>query len=164
MTAPTGWSGTNAWNGYYYSVVGYQDQVTGAAGTNGTGGASVAAPTATISAGTIYCWNGLTGYSQVSASSSIAVPCAPLTLSQVMGGHTVTVTMSATTNPAVISRSPTSAAAPMTDVTAQVTPPSAIITYSVSVDGQSIAALTITVNLNSVEASASYALAPATGS
>ena len=47
-----------------------------------------------------------------------------------------------------------------TDVTAQITPPGATITYVVSVDGATIANLTITVNLNTLEARGTYAAAP----
>ena len=68
--------------------------------------------------------------------------------------------MSGTTTPAVITRSPQAAATSQTDVTAQITPPGATITYVVSVDGATIANLTITVNLNTLEARGTYAAAP----
>jgi hypothetical protein len=45
-----------------------------------------------------------------------------------------------------------------------VTPPGAVISYSIAVDTQTVVNLTLTVNLNTLEASGSYAAAPGTGS
>ena len=169
LTGPAGWAGLNAWNGYYFSIVGYQDSVTSAVGTNGTGspptgGANVAAPTGSISAGNVYCWNGVNGYNTVAASSTTAVTCAPLIVTQVVSGHTVVVTMTGTTTPRQITFSPSAAAASQTDVTAQITPPGATIQYTVTIDGVTVVNLAITVNLSTMEARGSYAVAPATGS
>jgi hypothetical protein len=109
----------------------------------------------------VYCWNGVSGYNSVPASSATAVTCAPLNLSVPLPGtHTAVVTISGTTNPATISKAPSSASATLTDATAQVTPPSAVINYSITLDGTDVVNLTITVNLNTLEASGSYALAP----
>ncbi len=166
---PDGWIGPNPpnpWNGYYFSIVGYQDHVSAAVGSNSTAvtsGPTVPAPTAGVTGGTVYCWNGLDGYNLVPASSTTAVTCAPLTLPVSLPGHTGSVTISGTTNPATISRSPSSASATITDATAQVTPPSAVITYSITLD-TNVVDLTITVNLNTLEASGSYAVAPASNS
>jgi type II secretory pathway pseudopilin PulG len=154
------------WTGYYFSIVGYQDHVSAAVGSNGTAlssGALVPAPTASVTGGTVYCWNGLL-YNSVSAGSTTAVSCAPLNLPFVLGGHTGSITISGTTNPATISKTPSSASATATDATAQVTPPSAVITYAISLDGSPVVNLTITVNLNTLEASGSYALAPTSAS
>jgi hypothetical protein len=166
---PSGLAAPSGWNGSYLSIVGYQDQLQAAVGTNGTSstaGASVPAPSASItSSGTLTCWNGVNGYNSVSANSATAVNCAPLTLSQpVNDGHTVTVTISATTTAGVITRSPSSSNATITKATAQVTPPGAVISYSIAVDTQTVVNLTLTVNLNTLEASGSYAAAPGTGS
>ena len=166
FTPPSGWSGSDAWNGYYFSIVGYQDAVSASAGTNSTSSASgsnVAAPAGFVSAGSVYCWNG-SGYNPVLASSTTAVTCTPITHTQNIGsGHTMSVTMSATTTPRQISLSPTSALASQTDVTAQVRPPSATIMYQVSYDGLTVVDLTITVDLGTLEARGSYAVAPTTG-
>ena len=169
LTAPAGWGGSNAWNGSYLSIIGYRDSVTAAAGTNSTSsstGAQVPAPTATVSAGTVYCWNGTNGYN--SGSPTASVSCGTLSLqAQAVNGRTVTVTISGTINPAVISKSPASASAKVTDVTAQVTAPTATINYVIVLDGnvgQPAVDLTITVNLNALEASGSYAVAPTSNS
>ena len=157
------WTGVNPWNGYYFSILGYTDGATAAVGTNSSSsaaGGNVPAPTASIGVGgTVHCWNGL-GYTSVSASSATAVTCAPFDFTWLIGGHLVRVRMSGTTSPAVITRSPLAAASSQTDVTAQITPPGATITYVVWVDGATVADLTITVNLNTLEARGSYAAAP----
>ncbi len=159
------WTGVNPWNGYYFSIVGYTDGATAAVGTNSSSsaaGGNVPAPTASIGVGgTVHCWNGL-GYTSVLASSATAVTCAPFDFTWLIGSHLVRVRMSGTTSPAVITRSPLAAATSQTDVTAQITPPGATITYVVSVDGATVADLTITVNLNTLEARGSYAAAPTT--
>jgi hypothetical protein len=163
VSATVPWTGPNAWNGYYFSIVGYTDSATAAVGTNSSSsaaGGNMPAPTASIGvAGTVHCWNGL-GYTSVSASSATAVTCAPFDFTWTIGGHLVRIQMSGTTSPAVITRSPLAAATSQTDVTAQITPPGATITYVVSVDGAAVADLTITVNLNTLEARGSYAAAP----
>ncbi len=157
------WTGVNAWNGYYFSIVGYTDNATAAVGSNSSSsaaGGNVPAPTASIGVGsTVHCWNGI-GYTSVSASSATAVACAPFDFTWPISGHLVRIQMSGTTSPAVITRSPQAAATSQTDVTAQITPPGATITYVVSVDGVTVADLTITVNLNTLEARGSYAAAP----
>ena len=153
------WTGPNEWNGYYFSIVGYADGATAAVGTNGSS-TGVPAPTASIGVGgTVYCWNGL-GYTPVSASSATPVACAPFDFTWPVGVHLVRIRMTGTTSPAVITRSPQAAATSQTDVTAQITPPGATVTYTVWVDGATVADVTITVNLNTLEARGSYAAAP----
>jgi prepilin-type N-terminal cleavage/methylation domain-containing protein len=167
ITAPAGWSGASAWQGYYFSIVGYQDSIRAVAGTNSTptaAGANVVAPPAPTAAGTVYCWDGASGYVNVAASSTTAVVCAPLVVTQVLSGKTVVVTMTATTTPRQVTRSPSADAASLTDVTAQVTPPSATIQYTVTVDGVTVVNLAIAVNMSTMEARGSYAVAPASGS
>ena len=163
VPATVPWTGVNAWNGYYFSIVGYTDGATAAVGTNNSSsvaGGDVPAPTASIGVGgTVHCWNGV-GYTSESASSATAVTCAPFDFTWPISGHLVRIQMSGTTAPAVITRSPQAAATSQTDVTAQITPPGATITYVVSVDGVTVADLTITVNLNTLEARGSYAAAP----
>jgi hypothetical protein len=112
----------------------------------------------------VYCWNGNNGYNQAFATSpSVSSLCSPLTSNQVISGHTVTVRISAsTTNPATVTTTSTtpSGTSTRTDATAQVIPPTATILYSITVDGQSVANLTISVNLNTLEARGVYAVAP----
>jgi Tfp pilus assembly protein PilV len=163
VPATSPWTGVNAWNGYYFSIVGYTDNATAAVGSNSSSsaaGGNVPAPTASIGVGaTVHCWNGI-GYTTVLASSATAVACAPFDLTWPISGHMVRIQMSGTTSPAVITRSPQAAATSQTDVTAQITPPGATITYVVTVDGATVADLTITVNLNTLEARGTYAAAP----
>ena len=163
VPATVPWTGVNAWNGYYFSIVGYTDNATAAVGSNSSSsaaGGNVPAPTASIGVGsTVHCWNGI-GYTSESASSATGVTCAPFDFTWPISGHLVRIQMSGTTAPAVITRSPQAAATSQTDVTAQITPPGATITYVVSVDGVTVADLTITVNLNTLEARGSYAAAP----
>jgi hypothetical protein len=165
VSAPVGWNGGSAWQGYYFSIVGYQGSVSAAVGTNGPSPAPLPpGPSATVNSGTVYCWNGANGYRSASAtSSSVSSLCSPLTSVQVIGGHTVSVSISAsTTNPASVTTTSTapSGTTTRTDATAQVVPPKATILYTITLDGQSIANLTITVNLNTLEARGVYAVAP----
>jgi len=165
ISAPAGWSGGNAWNGYYFSIIGYQGSVSAAVGTNGPSPAPLPpAPSATVNSGTVYCWNGNDGYNQAFAtSSSVSSLCSPLTSNQMISGHTVTVRISAsTTNPASVTTTSTtpSGTTTRTDATAQVVPPTATILYTITVDGQSLVSLTITLNLNTLEARGAYAAAP----
>ena len=163
VPATSPWTGVNAWNGYYFSIVGYTVNATAAVGSNSSSsaaGGNVPAPTASIGVGaTVHCWNGI-GYTTVLASSATAVACAPFDLTWPISGHMVRIQMSGTTSPAVITRSPQAAATSQTDVTAQITPPGATITYVVTVDGATVADLTIAVNLNTLEARGTYAAAP----
>lgn len=163
VPATVPWTGVNAWNGYYFSIVGYTDNATAAVGSNSSSsaaGGNVPAPTASIGVGaTVHCWNGI-GYTTVLASSATAVACAPFDFTWPISGHMIRIQMSGTTSPAVITRSPQAAATSQTDVTAQITPPGATITYVVTVDGATVADLTITVNLNTLEARGTYAAAP----
>lgn len=163
MTAPANWAGAGAWNGYYLSLVGYQDQATAA------GGVSAPLPTATVSAGTLYYWNGA-GYSNLSATSaSISSLSLSNTFSEVISGHTVVVTMSTVSGSmaaAVTSATPSSPAgnATRTDVDALITPPTATIAYQITIDGTTEVDLQITLNLKQMEARSIYAAAPAQGS
>jgi type II secretory pathway pseudopilin PulG len=169
VTAPVGWSGANAWNGYYFSIVGYQDSATTAVGTNLTTGTCsgtgcIPAPTAGVTAGNVYCWNGVNGYNTVAASSGSAVTCAPLTFTQLVSGRLVSVTVQALdTAAATITKTPTTPATIQTDANAQLVPPTATIQYSIDVDGINKVRLTINVNLNTLEARGVYSTAPTTG-
>jgi hypothetical protein len=166
MTAPSGWSGASAWNGYFLSIVGYQDTASAAAGI------SAPLPTATVSAGTVYYWNAATStYVNLSASSAGLNAITPtFTSSQTVSGHTVVVNISlqsSSTTAATTSTSATpatSGSVTRTDVTASVIPPRTTVLYTISVDGSTKVNLSILVNLKSMDVRGSYAAAPAQGS
>jgi hypothetical protein len=164
MTAPAGWAGAGAWNGYFLSIVGYQDTTSAAAGV------SAPIPTASVTAGNVYYWNG-TGYTNLAATAAGLSSITPtFSLSQVVATHTILVTMSlqsSSTTAATTSTSATPATAgsvTRTDVTAAVVPPRTTVLYTVAVDGSTKVALTITVNLKSMDVRGSYAPAPSQGS
>ena len=163
MTAPANWAGAGAWNGYYLSLVGYQDQATAASGV------AAPLPTAPPPAGTLYYWNGA-GYSNLSATSaSIGSLSLSNTFSQVISGHNVVVSMSTVSGSmaaAVTSATPSSPAgnATRTDVDALITPPTATIVYQISIDGTTVVNLRIALNLKQMEARSIYAAAPTQGS
>jgi hypothetical protein len=171
-TIPTGWTGSNAWNGYYFSIVGYQDAITGAVGTNCASTntscttPTIAAPTASITGGTVYCWNGLNGYNSISASSTTAVSCGMMTIpAQIINGHLVSMTITpVSVTGASITKSPTSATATQSDMTTQIAPPSATIQYRITIDGVDQVVLNLTTNLGTLEGRGTYSAAPATGS
>jgi Tfp pilus assembly protein PilV len=171
-TIPSGWNGASAWNGYYFSIVGYQDAITGAVGTNCASTNSscttptIAAPTASVTAGTVYCWNGTNGYNSVAASSATAVSCGTMTIpAQVINGHLVSMSITpVSVSPATITKSPTTATATQTDMTTQIVPPSATIQYRITIDGVDATVLTMTVNLNTLEGRGTYQAAPTAGS
>ncbi len=168
LVAPTGWSGASAWNGYYYSVVGYQDSATASVGTNLTSGtcastSCIPAPTTSV-AGTVYCYNGSTGYASISASSATSVTCGTLDYTQNVSGHSIRVKITGQTTPATITKSPTTSATTQTDANAQIIPPTATIQYQIDVDGLTAVLLTINVNLNTLEARGVYSAAPSAGS
>ena len=102
VPATVPWTGVNAWNGYYFSIVGYTDNATAAVGSNSSSsaaGGNVPAPTASIGVGaTVHCWNGI-GYTSESASSATAVTCAPFDFTWPISGHLVRIQMSGTTAP-----------------------------------------------------------------
>ncbi|HEX2425140.1 MAG TPA: prepilin-type N-terminal cleavage/methylation domain-containing protein [Actinomycetota bacterium] len=167
FTAPTNWSGSSAWNGYYISIVGYQDSATAAVGTNSTSStpsAQVPAPTATVGGGTVYCWNG-SSYSSASAtSSSVSSLCGTFDVTRTISGHSVEVRItSLTANAASTTISPTAGATIQTDVNAQVKPPSATIQYEVYVDGLNVVFVNTTINLSTLEARGVYSAAPSQG-
>lgn len=161
FTPGTGWSGANAWNGYFLSIVGYRDTLTGSVGT------SSPLPTGTI-AGTIYYYNG-SGYSSLSVSDAAVNGLnASYTTTQTISGTPYTLTVSTDTTGMTAgstSLSPTSPSGDgtRTDVTARVTPPAVKVRYQLSGGGTS-ADLTLTVQLGALEANGSYSPAPAQGS
>jgi prepilin-type N-terminal cleavage/methylation domain-containing protein len=162
LSAPTGWSAS------YFSVSSYADSATAAAGTDivpPTTTPQVSPPSVPPPSGTVSCWNGSSGYNTAAASSATPVTCGNLDLTQTVSGHFVEVKISATSVSArAITRNPTAAGTILTSVTAQVTPPSATITYQIFIDTVLVTDLTITVNLGVLDVEGSYAVAPGAGS
>jgi type II secretory pathway pseudopilin PulG len=170
ITAPAGWNGANAWNGYYLSLVSYQDSAQVAVGRPAVPPAvtpTVPAPSASVSSGTIHYWNG-TGYTSLAATAAgLNTLNVSSAFVQVISGHTITITIgtvNGTTAAATSASSPAAAAASMTEASAQVTPPKATISYQVNIDGTDVVDLQITLNLKQAEARAVYAPAPVQGS
>ena len=161
MTPEVGWSGGSPWNGYFLSLVGYQDLLSGSVGTESP------LPTASMS-GTVYYYTG-NGYSSISVTNAALNGLdASYTLTQIVSGHEVTVTIA--TEPSgmaagTTSLSPTSPSGSdiRTDVAAQAIPPSLTLRYTVVADLVTLADLTITVNLGALEARGTYAPAPLVG-
>jgi hypothetical protein len=162
MTPPTGWTGTNGWNGYFLSLVGYQDALTGSVGTDSP------LPTASMS-GTIYYYNGLDGYSSVPvADAALNGLVATYTHSQVVSGAAFVTTI--TTEPlgmaaGTTSLSPTtpSGTSDRTELDAQAIPPAISVRYLVTENGVPVVDLVVTLNVGSLEARGTYAPAPVEG-
>lgn len=161
VTPEAGWSGANPWNGYFLSLVGYQDALAGSVGTESP------LPTASMS-GTIYYFNG-TGYSSVSVTNAaLNGLSASYTLTRNVSGKDVTVTIA--TDPVGMaagstSLSPTApgGSAIRTDVDAQAIPPALAVRYTIVADAVTLADLTVTVNLGVLQARGTYAPAPVEG-
>jgi len=91
-----------------------------------------------------------------------------VSLTEDIGGHTLTVSIqTAVAGNSAGSTSLTPVApggnATRTEATAQSVPPTLVITYGLSEGAVELADLTITVNLGTLEASGTYAAAPAQG-
>jgi type II secretory pathway pseudopilin PulG len=162
FTAPVDWAGADAWKGYLVSIVGYTDSTTASGGTDSP------VPTAS-QAGTIYYWNGA-GYSSMSVTdAAVATISSSLSLTENIGGHDLTVAMqtaAAGNAPGTTSVTPTSPAgnATRTAATAQSIPPTLVLEYQLSEGAVALIDVTITVNLGTLEATGTYAPAPAQGS
>jgi type II secretory pathway pseudopilin PulG len=159
MTPPTGWSGASAWNGYFLSLVGYQDSLSGSVGTDSP------LPSATQS-GTIYYYNG-SGYT--------AVPVANVALdglsvsyahTQVVSGATFVTTIATEPTGMLAGRTSLVPSAPSgnvnrTDLDAQAIAPGVSVRYTVTESGVTIVDLVVTLNAGPLEARGTYAPAPA---
>lgn len=178
VAGPANWSGSNAWNGYLVSIVGYADQVAAPVGrqvlgSSGTG-AAVPAPSASVTAGTVYYWNPATGsYASLPATSdslAAALGASTLTATANVSGRTVTVTISVIADSVTKATTGTSTRVggtgnlSRTEASAQATPPRLSVRYQVWVNGLQRADLTIAVNLKTMEARGVYAPAPLSGS
>ena len=161
MTAPAGWAGASAWNGYFLSVVGYTETLTGSAGTNSP------IPTASMG-GTIYYYNG-TGYTSLSVThASLNGLSTSRAITSVVAGKTVTINVSTEATGMAAGTTSVTPSSPggnvtRTDVTAQGVPPAIVVNYEIVIDGVTQADLTITVGLGTSEARGTYAPAPVEG-
>jgi len=182
---PGGWKGGNPWNGYFLSIVNYQDDVSAPVGRNALASSSVgtAVPNPTASAsGTVYYWNPATSsYASLPVgSASLATLSVDFSYTQSVGGHTVTVRICFGSTipacPAGASASPIPATTSTAytpgglgnlsrlESTAQSTPPKLTVAYQISVDGSTKVDLLLAVNLGTLEARGVYSPAPAQGS
>lgn len=178
VAGPANWSGANAWNGYLVSIVGYADQVAAPVGRQVLGssgsGTAVPAPTASVTAGTVYYWNPATGsYASLAATSEslvAALEASTVTATATVNGKTVTVTISVEAGSVTKATTATSTTVggtgnlSRTESSAQATPPKLTLRYQVSVNGSQRADLTVAVNLKTMEARGVYAPAPLSGS
>jgi type II secretory pathway pseudopilin PulG len=161
FTAPAGWSGASAWNGYFLSITGYQDSLTGSVGTHSP------IPTGSL-AGTLYYYNG-SGYTPMSVTSAALTGLnASYTTTQTIASNNITLTISTEPtgmSPGSTSFTPTSPPGNLTrtDVTARAIPPSVTVHYTVAGPSVTYADLTIMVQLGTLQANGSYAAAPAQG-
>ena len=165
MGTPAHWSGSDPWNGYYLSIVGYADSATAAAGT----GAPV--PTVTGPAGTLYYYDATTSdYATLALnSSSITGLSKTYTTTGSISGTNVTVTMSidgasTTASSTSTSANPsTSGSVTRNEVTAQVVPPVITVDYRITSPGATLVDTIITLNLGTLGVAGNYAAAPAQG-
>jgi type II secretory pathway pseudopilin PulG len=161
FTAPAGWSGTDAWSGFLVSIVGFNDGATASAGT------SSPLPTAS-QGGTIYYWDGA-GYESLSVTDAgVTTMSSSVSLTENIGGVDLTVnidTVVAGLAPGSTSLTPVvpGGSETRTEATAQSVPPTLAITYTLLQGAVVLADLTITANLGTLEASGTYAAAPAQG-
>jgi type II secretory pathway pseudopilin PulG len=178
VPGPANWSGTNAWNGYLVSIVGYADQVAAPVGrqvlSSSGSGTAVPAPSARVTAGTVYYWNPATGsYASLAATSDslvAALQASTMTATATVSGRTVTVTISVQAGSVTKATTGTSTTVggtgnlSRTEASAQATPPKLSLRYQVWVNGSQRADLTIAVNLKTMEARGVYAPPPLSGS
>lgn len=178
VTAPLNWSGMNAWNGYLVSIVGYADQVSAPVGrqvlTDVGSGTAVPAPSASVTAGTVYYWDPVTGtYASLPATSdalATALEASTVTASGSVAGQDVTVTIGVVAGSVTKATAATTSAQggtgnlSRTEASAQATPPRLTLSYQVFVGGSLEADLTIAVDLRTMEARGVYAPAPLAGS
>ena len=178
VAGPANWAGGSAWNGYLVSIVGYADQVSAPVGRQVLGssatGSVVAAPSATVTAGTVYYWNPSTGtYANLPATSDslvAALEASSMTANATVDGKAVTVTISVIAGSATKATTATSTTVggtgslSRTEALAQSTPPRFSVRYQVWVSGNLGMDVTTAINLRTMEARGLYAAAPLSGS
>jgi type II secretory pathway pseudopilin PulG len=165
VPAPAGWDGA------FVVLTGYHDRVQAIGGTN------AAAPTTTISAGTLKYWNGV-NYTSINLTTSgptgsnYSVPSFDQPILATVGGHVVIVRMRlATGSQLKMAGVPTTASTPpgagsITRTSVQSTigsPVSGTLLYTISVDGTTVVDLSVAVDLGTITAKATYQPAPTAG-
>jgi type II secretory pathway pseudopilin PulG len=161
VPAPVGWDGA------FIVLTGYHDRVQAIGGTN------AAAPTATISAGTLKYWNGLS-YTTINltSGSNYSLPSYDQIVLATVGLHLVSVRMRlATGSQLKMASVPTTASTPsgagsITRTSVQSTigsPVSGTLLYTVSVDGNTVVNLSLAVDLGTITAKTTYQPAPTAG-
>src|SRR5262245_40889033 len=159
VSAPAGWLG------YLVQLSSYQDTVASTAGT------SAAAPSATITAGSLSYWNG-TGYTTVNLTTTPAYALSNLLLdrSTSVGGHAVEVKIA--TDSLAMEQVPSTSTTPTgsgsitrTETKATIgSPILGTITYQVWVDGSQVVDLSVDVSLGTLSSKSIYQPAPSAGS
>jgi type II secretory pathway pseudopilin PulG len=159
MAAPAGWTG------YFLTLSGYGDRVVSTAGT------SAAAPTATISAGTLSYWNG-TGYTSVNLATTPGYSLSGLQINHnaMVGAVPVTVriasvgTIAMETQPAVTSTPSGSGSILRNQTQASIgSPVYGELDYEVWVAGVQVVDLVIDIALGTVTSKSVYGAAPTAG-
>ncbi len=178
VTGPVNWTGASAWNGYLISIVGYADQVSAPVGrqvlNSSATGAAVPAPSASVTAGTVYYWDSAAGtYASLPATSDAlvaALEASTVTVNATVGGQAVTVTIGVVAGSVTKATTATSTTEggtgnlSRTEATAQATPPKLSVRYQVWVGGMLRVDITMAINLRTMEARGLYAPAPLSGS
>jgi hypothetical protein len=164
LTAPSGWDQA------FIVLTGYHDGVFAAGGT------SAATTTATISSGTLKYWNGA-GYTSINLANSgasgynYAIASYDQSVTGTVGGKTVVVrTQLATGSPFKMGSVPTTAttscgAGPcVSSATATIgSPVYGTFTYTVTVNGSTVASLSLSVDLGTITSKSTYQAAAAAG-
>lgn len=160
---PAGLAGQDVpggWQGYLVALTGYSDRASAEAGT-GAG-----APAAQVTGGSISYWTG-SGYATMAPGSQPStIPVAGLTIEDPASYGAVlkiTMTASLSTGGTSVVDPAAGCASPCTRTQATATvgsPITGYINYTVSYGGQVLASVHMTVDLGSVQASATYQAAP----
>jgi type II secretory pathway pseudopilin PulG len=165
LTAPAGWDQA------FIVLTGYHDKVFATAGT------SAAAPTATISAGSLKYWNG-SGYTTKDLTTTgtngrdYSVSTFDQSVTGTISGQTVVVRLQLSAGATLKMASvPTTSSTPSgsgsitrTNVTSTIgSPVSGTFTYTVTINGNQVANLSLVVDLGTITAKSNYQAAPTAG-
>jgi prepilin-type N-terminal cleavage/methylation domain-containing protein len=161
----------NGWDQAFIVLTGYHDHVFAVAGT------SAAAPTASITAGTLKYWNG-NGYTTIDLTAAGAngygysLSSYDVTVTANVNNQPVSVRMRLDTGstlamasvPTTVSTPSGSGTIPRNTVTSTVgSPIFGTLRYTISIGGNAVADLSIAVNLGTITAKSSYQAAPTAG-
>jgi hypothetical protein len=159
---PSGVTAPGSWAGYLVRLTNSSDSVMAESGS------TTAAPTTTVSGGTVSYWNGA-GYTNltVATGNPVSIPVGAVHLnykSPPVTGPTITVDITATLTTGGTSKTdPANCGASCTRTQSSATSSSPIvgdITYAVSYGGTSLCSLTIHVDLGALTAKTNYTAAP----